>query len=310
MIIGLDKYNKKLICSECGSTIDGPYHRYDISGKILCKKCTSIALLCDVCGNPSSLLDKYYGLKACPKCISRSDKCERCGKKLDSSNRKYIKGISAFYCSDCVSKTETRCDICNRPVKSKTQLIKTSIGKMICEECNKIHIFSIDKGKNILNNIAKIIQSKFGLDYDNIPHLYLSSDVELKYLKKMKSNKIINTYERKSISAYDGKSPSLYILAGLQLDKFLSSFIIEYIMCWSITYNKANYNGDMELSLAKWISIKILSLLGYQNEKHELVMREAINNRKSNLIKLLTIEKNSGIDGVINFAIYRKRKVI
>ncbi len=310
MIIGLDINNKKLICSECGSTINGKYYRYDKSEKILCDICNRISLNCDICNTPSSLLDRLSGLKICPSCLSVSDKCERCGKKLSDDNRKYINGISAFYCRDCFAKTDCRCEICNRPLKSKSQLIKTNTNQMICEDCNKNYIFDKGIAVNILKNLSKIIENKFDFESNTLPPIYLSTDIELKYLKKIKSKKIINNSEKDSILAYDGNYLSIYILAGLPIEKFLKQVIIEYLIFWSFTNNSINYNGNIELSLAKLLTIKILNLLGYQKERRELVMKEAMDKNKSNLIKLLTIEKNSGIKGVIDFALYRKRKVV
>ncbi len=303
MITGLDIYSKKLICSECGSTVKGRYNRYDNSDKILCEKCSKRSSKCDICSVPSALLDKYIHLKVCPSCLSKKDICACCGNKINESNRKIIKGISAFFCSDCLSKAKhNKCGVCNRPIKENDKHVRNINDKKICKTCYNTHIFNNDVAKNILGNISRIIDSKFGLNSKNIPELSLSSEVELKFLRKMKSSSLINTEEKVSISALEKRYPVIYVKSGLPISKFISSVVSEYIMCWFRInkYYKGNY--ERHYNFSKWVSMKVLTILGYQEERKEIIMREALNKRKSGLSDLIKMEKEDGTDAVIEFA--------
>jgi hypothetical protein len=56
------------------------------------------ALVCDICGVPSALLDRLDDLKVCPSCLSKKDVCGCCGKHLNENNIGYFKGVPEFFC--------------------------------------------------------------------------------------------------------------------------------------------------------------------------------------------------------------------
>ncbi|MFW5799451.1 MAG: zinc ribbon domain-containing protein [Spirochaetota bacterium] len=309
MITGLDVNSGKLICSECGSIILNHYNRYDKMDKILCSNCSKKAKKCDVCGVPSALLDELDGLKVCPSCMSKKDRCDCTGEELNKDNRKVIKGIPAFFSKDALKKSKYKCDKCGRPVKNKSELIKlSSNNKLICELCNNIYIYNPDIAYNILINISRLLNIKFDINIPKDLPLYLVNEIELKYLRKMKNKSQLINSGKNGISAYDGKLASIYILEGLPIDKFISALTSEYIMCVLSSKIKLGGYNSVEKGFSQWVTCKLLYLLGYQKERKEVIMQDSMENGRGGLIKIMNIEKYRGNSGVLDFVFSKNKK--
>lgn len=310
MITGLDTKNNKLICSECGSVIFKRYNRFSKVDKILCENCSKKSVKCDVCGVPSALTEDFDGLNVCPTCLINKDYCGCCGKKLNRNNRKRIKGVPVFFCFECIVKSNYKCFNCKRPYNDKKDLIQIDNNKLICKNCYSHHIYESQTSKIILDNVLKIIKSKFNIEFKNTLSVYLVSEIELKYLKKIKSKKLLISENKNGISFYDGDKPSIYLLNGLSIARFISTISRIYVFSYLCTFPNVGNDKSIELGFSKWLTGKLLYNLGYLAEYKRMIIEDALEDNNKGLIKIKAIEKYQGVDGVLNFALSRNKKKI
>lgn len=240
----------------------------------------------------------------CYDCYVSSDNCQCCGESLLNKSFSTIPGTQGFFCKECIKNNPT-CDRCNRPVVSDSILTSIDEGVSLCKNCVANSVINLEIGSNILVNIAQILRRVLRFEIPEDVPLYLVSKKEMEFIEGSAYSDKHGMKVPPGVMLKENQVHSIYILIGLPISRFISVLTHEYAHIWQSRKGIHNITSSLCEGFADWVAMKILFILGYQEEIR--VIKERVNEYGAGLAKIMAVEKMRGFQGAVDYILNMER---
>ena len=218
------------------------------------------------------------------------DPCVFCHGQTEVRQLKYRDGMHPV-CGLCIKRLPT-CLLCGQPTKAAP----AKDGRLICQFCRKVGVFSQTELDSIFAKIRKYVDKELGGEVVS-PSLYVQiADKDELQTKLNEGGRAVDAN-----GFYQPYNPEkIYILTGLTRGDCSGVAAHEYTHAWQ-SRNCPSQDRALTEGFACWVQYHYLVSAGFRDDAKDLLGRSDADYGQS-LHKLLEMEKKVGMKKVIEFA--------
>lgn len=198
---------------------------------------------------------------------------------------------SRYLCHDCRSKAQV-CDLCRR--QGDHELMQD--GRRVCAGCKSTKILTQAQLEDVYKKVKVFLKSDpAGLMVSDPPPVKLADkdEIQTKFTRSGRAMDVAGFY-----SPYNPEE--IFILSGQSPDSCGATIVHEYAHAWQ-SRNCPSQDRAVTEGFASWVEYRYLMSLG-QTQTAQQLTRKSDPDYGASLIKLLEMEKQVGVDGVVKFA--------
>lgn len=193
-------------------------------------------------------------------------------------------------CQYCV-KDKPACDICAGPTNAAREVD----GRHICPDCKKVAIDSPGEIDTLYKEVQRFLEALTGLKVDKAPPVMLVQADEMDTRFAEGSGRSFRAH-----AFYQPYNPELiYVLSGHSAYDLGPTLAHEFTHAWQ-SRHCPQQDRMLKEGFASWVAYKYAQSKGYTDQMSQM-MRATDPDYGEGLRKCLTIEKQSGVKGLLAF---------